>query len=94
MSIYRITEFTSPDTAKAVEAMEPMRSELATAGAQSIEIVSLGEGKGLVIAKYATQAIMETATDVHKKAFGAMISSGHINGDSISAQTGEVIFTL
>ncbi len=44
MSIYRITEFTSPDTAKAVEAMEPMRSELATAGAQSIEIVSLGEG--------------------------------------------------
>jgi len=71
-----------------------MRSELATAGAESIEIVSVGDGKGLVVAKYATQAIMEAATDVHKKAFGTMVSSGHINGDSISAQSGEVIFTL
>ena len=94
MSVYRITAFTSPDTAKAVEAIEPLRSDLATAGAESIEIVSVGDGKGLVVAKYATQAVMEAATSVHQKAFGTMISSGHINGDSISAQTGEVIFTL
>lgn len=94
MTVYRITEFTSPDTAKAVEAMEPLRSDLASAGAESIEIVSVGDGKGLVIAKYATQAVMEAATSVQEKAFGSMIAAGHINGDSISGQSGEVIFTL
>ena len=92
MTVYRITEFTSPDTAKAVEAMEPLRSDLASA--ESIEIVSVGDGKGLVIAKYATQAVMEAATSVQQKAFGSMIAAGHINRDSISGQSGEVIFTL
>jgi hypothetical protein len=94
MTVYRITEFTSPDTAKAVEAMEPLRSDLASAGAESIEIVSVGDGKGLVVAKYATQAVMEAATSVQQKAFGTMIASGHINADSISGQFGEVVFTL
>ena len=94
MSFYRITEFTSPDTAKAIEAMEPLRADLATAGAESIEIVSVGDGKGLVIAKYATQTVMEAATGVSQKTFGSMIASGHINGDSVSRQSGEVIFTL
>lgn len=94
MSVYRITEFTSPDMAKAIEAMEPLRSMMATAGAETIEIASAGSGKGLVIAKYASSAIMDAATSVHKEAFGSMISSGHVDADSISAQSAEVVFTL
>jgi len=94
MTVYRITEFTSPDTTKAIEALGPLRSDLATAGAESIEIVLVGDGKGLVIAKYATAAIMDAATGVQQKAFGTMIASGHVNADSVSGQSGEVIFTL
>jgi len=93
MSIYRITEFTSSDMNKAGEFGETLREVIAGAGADFIDIVSLGDGKGLVIAKYATQATMEAASEVAKQAFGKMIESGVVNGDSIVAQTGEVILS-
>jgi len=93
MSIYRITEFTSSDMNKAGEFGETLREVIAGAGADFIDIVSLGDGKGLVIAKYATQATMEAASEVAKQAFGKMIEAGVVNGDSIGVQTGEVILS-
>jgi len=94
MTVIRITEFTSPDMAKAIKDVESVRGDLAAANAQSIEIVSVGDGKGLVIAKYATLALMEAATDLQKQVFGKMIAAGSINGDSIRGQFGEVVVTI
>ena len=93
MSVYRITEFTSSDMDKAGEFGETLRDDIAGAGADFIDVVSLGDGKGLVIAKYASQATMETASEVAKQAFGKMIEAGVVNGDSIGAQTGEVVLS-
>ncbi len=93
MSVYRITEFTSSDMDKAGEFGETLRDIIAGAGADFIDIVSLGDGKGLVIAKYATQATMEGASEVAKQAFGKMIEAGVVNGDSIGIQTGEVVLS-
>jgi hypothetical protein len=93
MSVYRITEFTSSDMDKAGEFGETLREVIAGAGADFIDIVSLGDGKGLVVAKYATQATMEAASEVAKQAFGKMIEAGVVNGDSIGVQTGEVVIS-
>ena len=93
MSVYRITEFTSSDMDKAGEFGETLREVIAGAGADFIDIVSLGDGKGVVIAKYASQAKMEAASEVPKQAFGKMIEAGVVNGDSISVQAGEVILS-
>jgi len=94
MSIYRITEFTSSDMGKAAEFAETLRSAVAAADAESIDIISVGDGKGLVIAKYATQAKLEAATVVNKQVFGKMIEAGVVNGDGISAQSGEVVVSF
>jgi len=94
MSAYRITEFTSPDMAKAVEYCETIRDDVAAAGAESIDVVSLGDGKGMVVAKYATQAIMDAAMDANKTAFGKMVAAGAIDGASISGQSGDVVFSF
>jgi hypothetical protein len=94
MSVYRITEFTSSDMDKAGEYGETLRDVLAGAGAYFIDIVSLGDGKGMVIAKYATQAAMEASSELAKQAFGKMIEAGVVNGDSIGAQSGEVILSF
>jgi len=93
MSIYRITEFTSSDMDKTGEFGETIRDIIANAGADFIDIITLGDGKGLVIAKYANQATMKAASEVAKQAFGKMIEAGVVNGDSISAQDGEVILS-
>jgi hypothetical protein len=94
MSVYRITEFTSSDMGKAAEMAETMRDVVAAADAVTIDIISIGDGKGLVVAKYDTQAKMEAATAVHKQVFGSMIESGVINGDGISMQSGEVVVSF
>ena len=94
MSVYRITEFTSPDMGKAADFGETLRDVLSGAGADFIDIVSLGDGKGVVIAKYATQAAMEAAGEVAKQAFGKMIEAGVVNGDSIGQKTGEVVLAF
>ena len=94
MSVYRITEFTSSDMGKMVEFAETLRDAVAAAGAESIDIASVGNGKGLVVAKYATQALMDAATDINKQAFGKMIAAGFVNGDSVSGQSGEVVFSF
>ena len=93
MSVYRITEFTSSDMDKTKEFAETLREDIQAAGAEFIDIVSLGNDKGMVIARYADQATMDTASEVAKQAFGKMIAAGVVQGESINQQSGEVILS-
>ncbi|MDA1287429.1 MAG: hypothetical protein O3A08_13625 [Proteobacteria bacterium] len=79
---------------KLIEFTESLRDAVAAAGAEYIDVISVGDGKGVVIAKYATQEVMEAATDINKAAFGKMIAAGLVNADSISGQSGEVTFSF
>ena len=91
MAVYRITEFTSPDMNKAAEASESLRELISSANSEFIDIVDMGDGNGLVIAKYADEAAMEAATEVAQNAFGQMVKAGNINGDSIKPASGKVV---
>lgn len=94
MSVYRITRFTTSDMGKVVGMCETLREAVAAAGAESIDVVSVGGGEGFVVAKYATQAAMEAGTEVNKQAFGTMIEAGVLDAASISRQSGEVVFSF
>jgi hypothetical protein len=94
MSVYRLTEFTSSDMSKLIEFTESLRDAVAAAGAEFIDVISVGNDKGMVIAKYANQELMEAATDINKAAFGKMIAAGLVNADSISGRSGEVNFSF
>jgi len=52
MAVYRLTRFASSDMDKFGEMTESMRDALEGVGADYIDIVSYGNGKGVVIAKY------------------------------------------
>lgn len=91
MSVYRITRFAAPDMNKAAEMAESMRNELENIGSDFIDIVSYGNGKGVVIAKYPDQVTMDAAAETSKKVFGKMVEAGIIEGDSIHPHMGEVI---
>ena len=91
MSLYRITRFASPDMDKTREMAESMRSQLENVGAEFIDVVDYGNGKGVVLAKYADQATMDAATETANMAFGKMIEAGVIDGDSIHPHVGEVV---
>ena len=90
MAVYRITRFAASDMDKVGEFIENMRAELEGIGANYIDLVSYGNGKGVVIAKYPDQATMDAATDTAKKAFGDLIAAGLVDGDSVHPHTGEV----
>ena len=90
MAVYRITRFAASDMDKVGELIESMRDTLEGIGANFIDLVSYGNGKGVVIAKYPDQATMDAATDTAKKAFGEMIATGLVDGDSVHPHTGEV----
>ncbi len=90
MAMYRITRFAAPDMQKAGEIAESMRSIIEQAGAEFIDLVSYGNGKGVVIAKYSDQSAMDGATKIAKEAFAKMIEAGAIDGDSVHPHTGEV----
>jgi hypothetical protein len=90
MAVYRITRFAASDMDKAGEISETMRDQLEDIGADFIDLVSYGNGKGVVIARYPDQAALEAATEIAKVAFGKMIEAGTIDGDSVHAHTGEV----
>jgi len=94
MSVYRLTEFTSSDMSKLIEFTESLRDAVAAAGAEFIDVISVGDDKGMVIAKYANQELMEAATDINKAAFGKMIAASLVNADSISGRSGEVTFSF
>ena len=91
MSVYRITRFASSDMGKTAEFSESMRNELENVGADFIDIVSYGNGKGVVLAKYPDQAAMDAATETSRETFGKMVAEGLIDGDSIHPHMGEVI---
>lgn len=93
MSVYRITEFKTSDMGKVVSFCETLREDVAAAGAESFEVVSVGDGKGYVVAKFASQALMEAASHVNKQAFGKMIVAGLVNAGSIGGRSGEVVFS-
>ena len=90
MSVYRITRFAASDMDKAKEMAEGMRDRIEGTGAEFIDLVSYGNGKGVVIAKYADQATMEAATEIAQGVFADMIKAGVIDGDSIHPHSGEV----
>lgn len=50
MTVYRVTEFTSPKPENVATACEAISGIVAKASAQTIDIVMMDAGKGLVIA--------------------------------------------
>jgi len=94
MAVYRITRFAASDMDKVSESTENMRDVLVGIGADFIDLVSYGNGKGVVIAKYPDQATMEAASETAKKAFADMIEAGIVDGDSVHPHVGEVINSL
>lgn len=91
MSVYRITRFAASDMDKLAEALDSIKSELENLGAESIDIVSYGNGKGVTLAKYPDQAAMDAAAAGANKAFSKMINLGIVDADSIHPHAGEVI---
>ena len=91
MAVYRITRFAAPDMGKVGEQVESLRTTLEGIGADFIDLVSYGNGKGVVIARYPDQASMDAATDTARKAFADMVEAGAIDADSIHPHAGEVI---
>ena len=91
MAVYRITKFTSNDMSEAAAASEGIRDLIESANSEFIDIVDMGGGNGLVIAKYADEAAMEAATETARSAFGQMVQAGNIDGDSIEPATGSVV---
>jgi hypothetical protein len=90
MAVYRITRFAASDMDKVGELTDNMRDVLEGIGADFIDLVSYGNGKGVVIAKYPDQATMDAASETARKAFGDMIEAGAIDEDSVHPHTGEV----
>ena len=90
MAVYRITRFAASDMEKSGAIAESMRDTLEGIGADFIDMVSYGNGKGVVIAKYPDQATMDAASDTAKQAFAKMIKAGVVDGDSVHPHTGEV----
>ena len=90
MAVYRITRFAASDMDKVGELTENMRDILEGVGADFIDLVSYGNGKGVVIAKYPDQAAMDAASDTARNAFGKMIEAGAIEADSVHPHTGDV----
>ncbi len=91
MSVYRLTRFAAADMTKAADFSETMRSTLEGLGADFIDVVSYGNGKGVVIAKYSDQAAMDAASETAKTVFGQMVEAGIVDGDSIHPHAGEVL---
>ena len=90
MAVYRITRFAASDMDKVREATNSMRDEIEGIGANFIDLISYGNGKGVVIAKYPDQATMDAASDTAKKVFANLIEDGFVDGDSVHPHTGDV----
>ena len=90
MAVYRITRFAASDMDKAGAFIEDFRDVLEGIGADFIDLVSYGNGKGVVIAKYPNQATMDSAADAAKQLFDQMIEGGVVEADSVHPHTGEV----
>lgn len=91
MAVYTITRFAASNMDQASQITESLRSELEGVGADSIDIVSYGNGKGVVLARYPDQATMDAAADTITMVFGKMIDAGVVDGDAIHPHAGVVI---
>ena len=90
MAVYRITRFAASDMDKVQEVTNSMRDEIEGIGANFIDLISYGNGKGVVIAKYPDQAAMDAASGTAKKVFANLIEAGVVDGDSVHPHTGDV----
>jgi hypothetical protein len=90
MAVYRITRFAASDMNKVKDATDNIRAVLEGVGADFIDLISYGNGKGVVIAKYPDQATMDAAAQVASKAFADMMSDGVVEADSVHPHVGEV----
>ncbi len=90
MAVYTITRFASSDMDKMGQIAEDLRSELEGAGADFIDLVSYGNGKGVVLARYPDQAAMDAASVTVKMVFDQLIEAGVVDGDAIHPHAGEV----
>ena len=91
MTVYRITEFTASNIEEASKMTEEMRDMLESVGAIFIDVISLGNENGIVIAKYPDKETMNEASEIAKKAFSNLIEAGVIDPTSLSAKTGALI---
>lgn len=94
MTAYRVSEFTSPKPENVASACEAITAIVAKAGAEMIDIVMMDGGKGLVIARYSSQATMEAATKYNKEAFGELVKAGVVDGSSIVSRSGDKVFSF
>jgi len=94
MTTYRITEFTSPTPEKVAQGCAEITDIVAKAGAEMIDIVMMDGGKGLVIARYNSDAAMEAAMQYNKEAFGALVTAGLVDGSSIVSRSGDKVFSF
>jgi hypothetical protein len=90
MGVYRITRFAASDMDKVKDMTNNMRDVIEGLGAVFVDLISYGNGKGVVIAKYPDQAAMDAATDAAKKVFADLIKAGIVDGDSVHPHAGEV----
>ena len=90
MAVYTITRFASPDMDKAGQITEGLRSELEGAGADFIDLVSYGNGKGVVLARYPDEATKEAASETIEMVFGKLVEAGAMDGDAIHPHAGDV----
>lgn len=94
MTTYRVTEFTSPTPEKVATACEAITDIAAKAGAEMIDIMMMDGGKGMVIAKYGSQAEMTAAMRYNTEAFGALVKAGVVDQASIVSRSGNKIFSF
>ncbi|GAA0412843.1 hypothetical protein GCM10009133_21510 [Cocleimonas flava] len=94
MAVYTITRFASSDMDKAGQIAEGLRGDLEGAGADFIDFVSYGNGKGVVLAKYPDQATADAASDTAKMMFDKMVEAGVVDGDAIHPHAGEVFHSI
>ena len=91
MAVYTITRFAASDMDQAGKVAEGLRSDLEGVGADSIDMVSYGNGKGVVLARYPDQATMDAAAGTIKMVFDKMIEAGTVDGDAIHPHAGVVL---
>ena len=90
MAVYTITRFASPDMDKAQEVTNSLRNELESTGADFIDFVSYGNGKGVVLARYPNEEAKASASETIKMAFDKLIEAGAMDGDAIHPHAGDV----
>jgi hypothetical protein len=90
LAVYRITRFAAADMGKVGEFTENMRDTLKGVDADFIDLVSYGNGKGVVIAKYPDQAAFDAASVTAGKVFAELIEAGIVEKDSVHPHAGEV----